>query len=286
MIQRMKCLGAKRRGRAAFTLIELLVVIAIVAILAGLILPVLGKGRRRAEGVVCLSNLRQLTLGWTMYSLENNEWFLPNDPWGGPPPWRSWSPAIMWYGLREGTNVSFVVGNHPYSLGPYVGRGISANSVRLFKCPSDLSSTVLGGKKYSRVRSVSLNGRVGSQVGENLTGLMGFSKRQDVDRIKYARPDLFVFADEHADTIGTPNFDLGFDVGRQRFANLPSSRHDGSGTLSFMDGRAEMHRWLETSTRQSETGVLKSGSGPVYPSRDFLWMLQHYSKGTAAFGDP
>lgn len=233
-----------------------------------------------------MSNLRQITLGWTQYTLDNNDWFLPNDPWGGPPPWKSWSPALMNYGERDGTNISFLVGNHPYSLGPYLGSHPTVTTARIFKCPSDRMPTRIGAQKLPRVRSFGLNGRVGTKVFENVTGIMGFQKKGDLERIRHIRSDLFVFADEHADTIGTPNFDLDFDVGRQSFDNLPSSRHGGSGTLSFMDGRAELHRWFEASTRQPETGATKLGSGCVYGSRDFLWMLQHYSKGTAAFGDP
>jgi len=276
------CVGRCR----AFTLIELLIVIAIIAILAGLLLPVLGKGRRRAEGAVCMSNLRQLTLGWSMYALDNNDWFLPNDPWGGPPPWRSWCPGLMMYGERDGTNASLVVGNHPFSLGPFLGLGQSAPSVRLFKCPSDRSTSRIGSRSLPRVRSYSLNGRVGTKVGEEVTGLMGFRKRDDLLRISQIRPDLFVFADEHADTISRPGFDIDFGIGKQGLINIPSSRHDRSGSLSFMDGRVEMHKWLEASTRPPETGTLKMGTGNVFGSRDFRWMLQHYSKGTAAFGDP
>jgi prepilin-type N-terminal cleavage/methylation domain-containing protein len=53
---------------SAFTLIELLVVIAIIAILAAILLPVLSEAKERAREAQCLSNKKQMGLGWVMYS--------------------------------------------------------------------------------------------------------------------------------------------------------------------------------------------------------------------------
>src|ERR1051325_7599952 len=70
-------------SRHGFTLIELLVVIAIIAILAAMLLPAIGSAKKRAQGLQCTSNLKQITLGWQLYTDEHGDHYPPNGCIGG-----------------------------------------------------------------------------------------------------------------------------------------------------------------------------------------------------------
>jgi prepilin-type N-terminal cleavage/methylation domain-containing protein len=67
------------RTNKGFTLIELLVVIAIIAILLAILMPAMSRVKEQARRSTCLSNLRQLGLGWIMYADEHDDMLINGD---------------------------------------------------------------------------------------------------------------------------------------------------------------------------------------------------------------
>jgi len=78
---------SSRKSTKGFTLIELLVVIAIIAILAAILFPVFAKAREKARQTSCLSNMKQMGLGWMQYVQDYDETFpamiIPADGYSG-----------------------------------------------------------------------------------------------------------------------------------------------------------------------------------------------------------
>jgi prepilin-type N-terminal cleavage/methylation domain-containing protein len=118
--------------KRGFTLIELLVVIAIIAILAGLLMPALGKAKQTAYMSKCLSNLRQIGLGMQLYVDDNNDTFPPAalSQFDKAVPWNS--PNEIYYGnFPGGKDVSNGRLATNRLLNPYVP------ATEAWRCPAD-----------------------------------------------------------------------------------------------------------------------------------------------------
>jgi prepilin-type N-terminal cleavage/methylation domain-containing protein/prepilin-type processing-associated H-X9-DG protein len=264
---------ARYRG---FTLIELLVVIAIIGILASMLMPVLGRSKQRAQGVQCLSNLGQMSLGWQLYASDNTERFPVDASLGdnhatvgqdtiNP----SWVAGILATTTTpDNTNIDKLVGSAYTAFGSIGGYIKNAG---VYHCPADIS--VDAGNHHLRVRSISMNswmnpGKVNQPDSAFWTApFKKFTSATDFGRTSPV--NIFVFVDERPESINDGwfristsgyNRDGSVNASLLNYEDLPAVYHNNASAMSFADGHCELHRWQ---------------GGNLLDDNDLAWLMTH-----------
>jgi prepilin-type processing-associated H-X9-DG protein len=247
------------------------VVIAIIAILASMLLPALAKSKTKAQGIVCLSNLKQLHLAWWLYADDSEEKLAGADAWVSG--WMDFSPSTA-----ENTNLQYLLDPKFAVLAPYT------KSPGIYKCPADQSAVKVRGTRIPRIRSLSMNVALGDDgMGSTYRSWLGappyrkYHKRTDMT--DPAPSGLWVFVDEHPDSINNGDMAVKCDARgpAAQFIDYPASFHNGAAGFSFADGHGEIKRWLDARTKPPTkyTGSINGGASPNNP--DIAWMQDRTS---------
>jgi prepilin-type N-terminal cleavage/methylation domain-containing protein/prepilin-type processing-associated H-X9-DG protein len=266
------------QSRHGFTLIELLVVIAIIAILASLLLPALAKAKAQARRIQCVNNHRQLLVAWNLYADDHNERLAPNGTSQDPKQTNQayWVKGVIVFAPNssDNTNAQLMLDPKYSVLGPYL------KTASFFKCPADPSKLKVLGKVRPTIRSYAMNAPVGWV--ENAFPDLDFSAapryktfRRMSDITDLALADLFVLTDVHGESICWPFFGVIMTgTNKTKMFHYPGSYHNRAAVVSFGDGHAESHRWMDARTYRPKSATFHSHSDLSPNNPDVAWLQE------------
>ena len=275
--------AAARRTAAGFTLIELLVVIAIIAILAGMLLPALGKAKMKGQGLACMNNHRQLCIAWRMYTEDNNDTLLYASEGGGNTGLYAWITGTLDSDPNNRTNWDPALTLFRSPMWQYCGK-----SPDIFRCPSDKSGFLVNHSFKPRIRSMAMNlylggwGGTDGGWGPEVSDYRIFLKYGDLNEPGPA--GTFVFLDVREDSIDMGNFAVKMAGWQGRgaqygFYDLPGFYHNRAAGFSFADGHAEIRRWVDGRTTPP---LQKNGQVPdrleSANNQDVAWLQERATR--------
>ncbi len=276
--------SANRRACPAFTLVELVAVLAVLALLASVLGTGIARTRPNTRAYQCLNNNRQLCAAWRMYAEDSRDLMCYASDDGtvsNPLNQYAWTQGYLDLnpGSRYNWDTSYI---YQSPLWRYCGGSLS-----IWKCPSDVSSLVVGGVRKPRIRTFAMNlylgGFLGSDGGWSLvTPMRIFLKTSEITP---SPAKIFVFLDMRPDLINWGNFmtDMtGYSPpspASYTIMDFPGNAHDNACSFSFADSHVEMKRWVDPRTTPLSPGV--SPIGPPYASprnADIAWLQDHSTR--------
>jgi prepilin-type N-terminal cleavage/methylation domain-containing protein/prepilin-type processing-associated H-X9-DG protein len=229
--------------KGAFTLIELLVVIAIISILAAMLLPALTQAKGRAQQVSCQNNLRQLTLCWHLYAVDNGDFLPPNnfvyDISTDKPliSAGSWSTNVAPYDVDTGG----ITGGMLFQYD---------DQISIYHCPADKSTVVTpAGVNLGvlRLRSYNMSQAINGFPNYDTNVYSDIPCFNKFTEIRNPGPSqCFAFLEVHQDEIVDTQFGIPTSNTpwyQNNWYDVPANRHDQGCDFSFADGHAEHWRW-------------------------------------------